>query len=177
MSIAEPPSAPTSVANAAGRSVRRSPLLWIFGALAVFSVVIVVGVIAVVVAYNAGAARRVSPKAGTSTPSAFTVQRPVVPIKVGVRKAGMGDGYVLTFANDGERHLKFTVTHKRTTLNQQSSFSLRLDPGRSIEQGWNEGHTFYPGDTVVISHDDFSNRELIVDPSQKTGFRLVTGSL
>jgi hypothetical protein len=136
-----------------------------------------IGLVVIILAYNAGAARRVSPSTRTIAPSVFAQSLPVIPIKLGVHKAAWGEGYVVTFVNDGERYLKFTVTHKRTTLNQGGTFELRLQPNTSVEQGWNEGHTFYPGDTVIIEHPEFSRREIIVDPSQKVGFRLVTGTL
>lgn len=97
--------------------------------------------------------------------SAFNyISKPAMPVSVKVRKAALGEGYVLNFVNDGERHLKFDVTHERQTLNQATTFAVRLDPGRSQEVGWAEGHSFYPGDTVLLSHPDFESKRWVVNP-------------
>lgn len=173
MSIIEPPAAPhqtnspPSLAYAAGRSVKRSPLLWFFGAIAVFALLLVVGVVAVIAAFNAGrsTASRADLANGSSG-SSFSSQSslPLVPVTVTIRKALMGEGYVCNFMNDGERHLKFTVLHKRESLKQQDSFSMRLDPGQSQEVGWAENRVFYPGDVIEIQHPDFRSREWQLNP-------------
>lgn len=174
-----PPPVSHGVARAAGASVRRSPLLWFIGIGVAFVILALVSVIVILVAYQAGAAsKRPQAQGGVvSTVTApFVAPPPVVPIKVGARK-GFGEGYVLNFVNDGERYLKFNVTMRRTTLNQQKTCSLRLEPGNSTELGWAEGFTFVPGDTVIIEHPEYSPRELLVDPNEKTGTRIVKGKL
>lgn len=71
---------------------------------------------------------------------------------------------MLIFRNDSERHLLFNVSHRRPTIKFQKDFSLRLDPGHSVEQGWQEGHTFYPGDLVDVKHADFKTTTWTVNP-------------
>lgn len=112
-----------------------------------------------------------SPGPGYSQPAfqpaaqqAAPPQLPLVPIQVTVRKAAMGEGFVCNFENTGERHLKFVIIHKRPTLNQQDRIEMRLDPGRSSELGWREGHVFYPGDIVGIQHPDFRGRDFVLNP-------------
>ncbi len=173
MSIVEPPAAPhqtnspPSLAYAAGRSARKSPLLWILSAIAGLALLLVVGVVVVIAAFNAGRSTASRPDLSNgSSGSSFRSQPqlPVVPVTVTIRKAQMREGYVCNFINDGERHLKFTVLHKRESLNQQGSFSMRLDPGRSQEVGWAENRVFYPGDVVEIQHPDFLSREWKLNP-------------
>jgi hypothetical protein len=141
------------------RRGRATRLLYVIAFL--LACTLLVGVtIALVLAAGGTRQRSVGAQTAIAPPKLL----PPIAVSVTIRKALMGEGYVLTFKNDGEQHYKFDVTHQRETLNQATTFALRLDPGASKEIGWQEGHVFYPGDTVTVSHDGNEPRKWVVNP-------------
>lgn len=167
----QPPAAAvqSSFPREVGKATRRVPIwgwLVVSGGLLVALVVVVLAILFAVVAIRDQPSGPSAGGGGANRPFGALVQKILdpVPARITVRKALMGEGYVIQVYNDSERYLKFTVTHKRPTLKQASTFIVALDHGGFEEVGWKEGHIFYPGDLVEISHGDYRSVEYVVNP-------------
>lgn len=84
--------------------------------------------------------------------------KPTVPVVVSFRGSAWGVGKVAIFSNQSPNRLTISVKFENNKLNQQKTGNIDLDPNGRTEIGWLEGWKFESGETIEISHPDFSSQ-------------------
>lgn len=82
--------------------------------------------------------------------------KPEVPVVISSRSAVLGNGEVAIFSNQTGNRLTITVKIEDKTGSNRKTGTLDLDPNGKAEIGWMEGWRFKSGDTIEISHPDYS---------------------
>ena len=86
------------------------------------------------------------------------VGKPTVPVVVSYRDSVVGIGKVARFSNQSPNRLTITVTFENKAKNQRKSGSLDLAPNAVAEVGWLEGWVLESGETIEVSHPDYSSK-------------------
>ena len=88
--------------------------------------------------------------------------KPAVPVVVSYRPSLIGAGKVAIFSNQTGNRLTITVEFKNKKKNQQKNGVLDLEPNGKTEIGWAEGWMFESGETITISHPDYSSKNFTI---------------
>lgn len=85
------------------------------------------------------------------------VGKPPVPVVISMRDSLVGEGRVAIFSNQTPNRLTVSVTVENKQLNQRKSVNIDLEPNGNFEFGWLEGWKFLPGETITVSHPNYSS--------------------
>ena len=77
-------------------------------------------------------------------------RRPSLPITLASRPAMFGEGLVVQFKNESDRHLVFKLVLQNKTLDEKKVDSISLGPRQMKEIGWAEGWQFMSSETVTM---------------------------
>jgi hypothetical protein len=86
--------------------------------------------------------------------------KPAVPVVVSYRESVWGRGKVAIFSNQTANRLTIGVRFENKAVNQQKAGTIDLEPNGKMEIGWMEGWMFVPGETIEITHPDFSPKTI-----------------
>jgi hypothetical protein len=89
------------------------------------------------------------------------VSKPPVPVVVTYRNSLVGVGQVAVFSNQAPTQLTVTVDFVSKDKSRRKAAAVDLPPNGTREAGWAEGWAFEPGDTVTVSHSDYSPRTYV----------------
>ncbi|HVS38908.1 MAG TPA: hypothetical protein VMS17_25345 [Gemmataceae bacterium] len=99
-------------------------------------------------------------KPGGSNP--FNMVKPPVPVVISYRESSVGQGKVAIFSNQTSNRLTITVEFHNEQFNKSKTVTLDLDPNSKMEIGWLEGWKFLSGETITVSHPDWSSKTVTV---------------
>ena len=88
--------------------------------------------------------------------------KPEVPVTVTFRTSPFSNGLVAQFHNNSNRHLAVVLDFQNKTLHQEKNGYIEIEPSATKEIGWLEGWKFMSGETITISHEDYSTVTLRV---------------
>jgi hypothetical protein len=83
--------------------------------------------------------------------------KPPVPVVISMRDSAVGEGRVAIFSNQTPNRLTVSVTVENKQFNQRKSVNIDLEPNGNFEFGWLEGWKFVPGETITVSHPNYSS--------------------
>jgi hypothetical protein len=89
------------------------------------------------------------------------VLKPPVPVVVTYRNSLVGAGRVAVFSNQAPTRLTVTVEFVSKDKARRKAAAVDLSPNGTREVGWAEGWAFEAGDTVTVSHPDYSPRTYV----------------
>lgn len=88
--------------------------------------------------------------------------KPSVPVVVSYRESLVGNGKVAIFSNQTANRLTITVKFENKKLKEEKTGTIDLDPNGKTEIGWLEGWRFLSGETITISHPDYSSKTVTI---------------
>jgi len=88
--------------------------------------------------------------------------KPTVPVVVSFRDSRWGQGKVAIFSNQTANRLTITVKVESKQQKQEKSGNIDLEPNGRTEIGWLEGWKFESGETIDITHPDYSSKSVTV---------------
>lgn len=88
--------------------------------------------------------------------------KPTVPVVVSYRGSAWGQGKVAIFSNQTANRLTISVKFENKKSNQQKSGTIDLEPNGKTEIGWLEGWKFESGETIEITHPDYSSKTVTI---------------
>lgn len=83
--------------------------------------------------------------------------KPRVPVVVTTRDSLVGEGKVAIFSNQTQNRLTILVLFENKKLNERKEGNIDLDPNGKNEIGWLEGWVFVAGETITVSHPNYSS--------------------
>ena len=104
----------------------------------------------------------VQPSVASEAPDSKTAPLPEIPISLNYVEAPSGNGYVVQFHNQSQKHLAVLVELENTTLDQRRSGPLQLAPGQLVSIGGTRDWTFVSGETVTIKLDGYQTKSFQV---------------
>jgi hypothetical protein len=122
------------------------------GCIAIVAIVVGLGLIGFMCAGGGGGPGR----------SVVPFVKPTVPVVVTYRDSAWGQGKVAIFSNQTSNRLTIGVRFENKKSNQQKSGSIDLEPNGKTEIGWLEGWMFEPGETIEITHPDYTSVVLTI---------------
>ena len=87
-------------------------------------------------------------------------RKPPMPVKVSLRKAFLGGGYVAVFSTTIKQDFPILVTVKSKALGTSKQFRLNLSSTQSTEMGRSEGLSIEPEDEVFIENTSYESATL-----------------
>jgi len=88
--------------------------------------------------------------------------KPAIPVVISYRPSVIGAGKVAIFSNQTGNRLTITVEFGNTKTKQQKTGVIDLEANGKTEIGWAEGWMFESGETITISHPDYSSKILTI---------------
>lgn len=99
---------------------------------------------------------------GQKIPDQPNSQKTPVPVVITLRDSIVGEGMVAIFSNQTPNKLRITVTLENKEKQQTKSGYLDIEPNEKREIGWVEGWKFIKGETITVSHPEYSSFTKIV---------------
>jgi|688.fasta_scaffold151478_2 hypothetical protein len=99
---------------------------------------------------------------GHKIPDQPNSQKTPVPVVITLRDSLFGEGMVAIFSNQTPNNLRITVTLENKEKQQTKSGYLDIEPNGKREIGWVEGWKFLNGETITVSHPEYSSFTKIV---------------
>ena len=101
-------------------------------------------------------------KAENAQLKAELAKKPVLPVKMSLRKAMMGPGYVAIFNTTVKNPVPVLVTVKSAALGTAKKFELHLNPNTPAELGHLEGAVIENGDSITLENNNYSSASFTV---------------
>ena len=82
-------------------------------------------------------------------------RKPAMPLRVGLRKALLGGGYIAVFSTTVKQELPLLVTLNSKALGTTKQFQLRVPESGTAELGSMEGALIDPSDEIVVENTNY----------------------
>jgi len=94
--------------------------------------------------------------------TAGCVRKQKLPVTVEFRQSLLGEGVVAVVKNDTSTQMKVLITGSNRTTKQRKTWAVLLRPHGCKEIGWVQGWAFVQGETIIIEHEGYSPKQIVV---------------